>query len=63
MLHQITELFLLHVGHTPLEQLDMYDGVLNELVAKVEVAARIKLAQRLAPIDGAPIETILGACA
>lgn len=58
MLHQITELFLLHVGHYSAEQLDLYDGVLNELVAKVEVAARIKLAQRLAPIDGAPIKTI-----
>ena len=58
MLHQITELFLLHVGHYSAEQLDVYDGVLNELVAKVEVAARIKLAQRLAPIDGAPTKTI-----
>ena len=58
MLHQVTELFLLHVGHYSAEQLDVYDGVLNELVAKVEVAARIKLAQRLAPIDAAPTKTI-----
>jgi Uncharacterised protein conserved in bacteria (DUF2336) len=58
MLHQITELFLLHVGHYSAEQLDLYDGVLNELVTKVEVAARIKLAQRLALVDGAPTKTL-----
>jgi uncharacterized protein (DUF2336 family) len=57
MLHQITELFLQHVGHYSAEQLDLYDGVLNELVAKVEIAARIKLAQRLAAIDRAPTKT------
>jgi Uncharacterised protein conserved in bacteria (DUF2336) len=58
MLHQITELFLVNVGHYSAEQLDVYDGVLSELVARVEVAARIKLAQRLAPIEGAPRNTI-----
>lgn len=58
MLQQITELFLQHVGHYSNEQLDLYDEVLNELVGKVETAARIKLAQRLAPIDGAPSKTI-----
>ena len=58
MLHQLTELFLLNVGHYSSDQLDLYDGVLNELVKKVEVAARVKLAQRLASIDGAPTQTI-----
>ncbi len=58
LLHQITELFLQHVGHYSAEQLDLYDGLLEELVAKVEVAARIKLAQRLASIDCAPTKTI-----
>jgi hypothetical protein len=45
MLQQITDLFLLNVGHYSAEQLDVYDGVLNELIANVEVAARVKLAQ------------------
>jgi Uncharacterised protein conserved in bacteria (DUF2336) len=58
MLQQITDLFLLNVGHYSAEQLDIYDGVLNELVANVEVAARVKLAQRLAPLDSAPANTI-----
>lgn len=58
MLHQLTELFLLNVGHYSADQLDLYDGILSELIKKVEVAARLKLAQRLAPIDGAPADTI-----
>lgn len=57
MLHKITDLFLQHVGHHSDEQLDLYDEVLNELVAKVEVAARIKLAQRLAALYHAPVKT------
>jgi len=58
MLQQITDLFLLNVGHYSAEQLDVYDGVLNELIANVEVAARAKLAQRLAPLSSAPTNTI-----
>ena len=57
MLNKITELFLQHVGHHSDEQLDVYDEVLSELVGRVEIAARIKLAHRLAPIDRAPSKT------
>jgi Uncharacterised protein conserved in bacteria (DUF2336) len=58
MLQQITDLFLVNVGHYSSEQLDLYDGVLAELVAKVEVAARAKLAERLASVNSAPTNTI-----
>jgi uncharacterized protein (DUF2336 family) len=58
MLHRITELFLQHVGHYSADQLDLYDNVLTELVAKVETAARIRLAQKLAPVDQPPTKTI-----
>jgi hypothetical protein len=58
MLHQLTELFLVNVGRYSADQLDLYDGVLIELVKKVEVAARVKLAQRLASVDDAPTKTI-----
>lgn len=58
MLQQITDLFLVNVGHYSAEQLDLYDSVLMELVAKVEVAARAKLAGRLAPVNSAPTNTI-----
>jgi len=58
MLHKITDLFLLNVGHYSADQLDVYDDILNELIANVEVAARAKLAQRLASVSGAPTNTI-----
>ena len=58
MLNRITQLFLEQVGQYSADQLDIYDAVLNELVARVERAARIKLAQRLAPVDAAPLRTI-----
>jgi uncharacterized protein (DUF2336 family) len=54
MLHKITDLFLLNAGHYSADQLDVYDGVLKLLIAKVDVAARATLAQRLAPVDDAP---------
>ncbi len=58
MLQQITDLFLLNVGHYSAEQLDLYDDVLTELIANVEVAARAKLAQRLAPVNSAPSNAV-----
>jgi len=58
MLNQLTELFLMNVGQYSADQLDLYDDVFDELVKKVEVAARVRLAQRLASIDGAPAKTI-----
>ena len=58
MLHQITDLFLLSVGHYSVEQIEVYDVVLSELIAKVEVAARAELAQRLAPVNSAPPNTV-----
>ena len=58
MLHQITDLFLSNAGHYSPDQLDIYDGLLKTLIAKVEVTARAKLAQRLAPVDGAPVNTM-----
>jgi Uncharacterised protein conserved in bacteria (DUF2336) len=58
MLHRITDLFLLNVGHYSSDQLAVYDSILHMLVTKVEVAARAKLAQRLAPVKGAPVNTI-----
>jgi Uncharacterised protein conserved in bacteria (DUF2336) len=58
MLNQITDLFLVNVGHYTVEQLDVYDAVLKKLIAKVEVAARGLLARRLALVNKAPPNTI-----
>src|SRR5215813_1706604 len=58
MLRRVTDLFLLHAGHYSDDQLELYDGILQVLINAVEVSARAELAQRLAPIDAAPANTI-----
>jgi len=58
ILRRVTDLFLVNAGHYSADQLELYDGILKVLVAAVEVSARTELAQRLAPVDGAPPNTI-----
>ena len=58
ILHQITDLFLVNVGKYSVDQLDVYDDVFSKLVEKIEASARAELARRLAPINGAPPNTI-----
>jgi uncharacterized protein (DUF2336 family) len=47
-----------HTGHYTADQLELYDGILQVLIAAVEVSARAELAERLAPVDRAPTNTI-----
>jgi uncharacterized protein (DUF2336 family) len=58
MLRRVTDLFLINAGHYTADQLELYDGILQVLIAAVEVSARAELAQRLAPVDGVPTNTI-----
>ncbi len=58
MLRQITDLFLANAERYTDDQLDAYDDVLEAFVVKIGVAARAELAQRLAPVDKAPKNTI-----
>jgi hypothetical protein len=58
MLRRVTDLFLLNAGHYSADQLELYDGILKVLIAAVEVSARAELAQRLAPVESAPANTI-----
>jgi Uncharacterised protein conserved in bacteria (DUF2336) len=58
MLRRVTDLFLQNAGHYSADQLELYDGILKVLIAAVEVSARAELAERLAAVDGAPINTI-----
>jgi uncharacterized protein (DUF2336 family) len=58
MLRRVTDLFLVHTGHYTADQLELYDGILQVLIAAVEVSARAELAERLAPVDRAPTNTI-----
>jgi len=58
MLRRVTDLFLINAGHYTADQLELYDGILQVLIAAVEVNARAEIAQRLAPVDGVPPNTI-----
>lgn len=58
MLRRVTDLFLVHAGHYTADQLELYDGILQVLIAAVEVSVRAELAERLAPVDGVPTNTI-----
>jgi uncharacterized protein (DUF2336 family) len=58
MLRRVTDLFLINAGHYTADQLELYDGILQVLIAAVEVSARAELAQRLAAVDGVPTNTI-----
>ena len=57
-MQRITDLFLLDVGRYTADQLTVYDEVLSVLIDNIGVAARTNLAQRLAPIDAAPMKAI-----
>ena len=57
-MRRVTDLFLINAGHYSADQLELYDGILKVLIAAVEVSARAELAQRLAPVDSAPVGTI-----
>lgn len=58
MLHQITDIFLLHAGRYSADQVSAYDEVLKLLIAKVDEAARATLAQRIGATEQAPRDTI-----
>jgi uncharacterized protein (DUF2336 family) len=58
ILRRVTDLFLINAGHYTADQLELYDGILQVLIAAVEVSARAELAQRLAAVDGVPTNTI-----
>jgi uncharacterized protein (DUF2336 family) len=58
ILRRVTDLFLLNAEQYTADQLELYDGILKVLIAAVEVGARAELAQRLAPVEGAPPNTI-----
>ena len=58
ILRRVTDLFLLNAGHYTADQLELYDGILQVLIAAVELSARAELARRIAPVDSVPANTI-----
>ncbi len=53
-LRQVTDLFLSDGGHLSESQLQIFDGLLCHLVARVETRVRAELGARLAPLEYAP---------
>jgi uncharacterized protein (DUF2336 family) len=57
-LRRITDLFLRDAARLNEEQIRLFDDVLCLLTSKIEKAARVELAKRLAAVGTAPVETI-----
>ena len=57
-LRRITDLFLLAPAQLNAQQISVFDDVLAHLVARVESKARAELANRLAPVEQAPVDVI-----
>src|SRR5215831_7680072 len=57
-LRRVTDLFLSHAGQYDPAQMKLFDGVLMRMIGHIESRALAELGERLAPIEGAPIEVI-----
>ncbi len=57
-LRRITNLFLEGAEKYNEEQVSLFDDVLCQLVTEIESKARAELAQRLAPVNNAPVELV-----
>jgi uncharacterized protein (DUF2336 family) len=57
-LRRVTDLFLSHAGQYDPEQMKLFDGVLMRMIGHIETRALAELGERLAPVDGAPIDVI-----
>lgn len=58
ILRRVTDLFLAGASDYSDEQVDLFDGVIFRIAERIETKARAELANRLAPIDNAPTETV-----
>jgi uncharacterized protein (DUF2336 family) len=57
-LHRVTDLFVFGSTHFSKDQVAVFDGVFNHLIADVELSVREALAVRLAPLKNAPPKII-----
>jgi uncharacterized protein (DUF2336 family) len=57
-LRRVTDLFLSHAGQYDPEQMKLFDGVLMRMIGHIETRALAELGERLAPVDGAPVDVI-----
>ena len=58
ILRRVTDLFLAGADNYSDEHVDLFDGVISRIAEKIETKARAELANRLAPADNAPPNTV-----
>lgn len=58
ILRRVTDLFLAGASHYSDEQVGLFDDVILRLAEKIETKVRAELANRLAPVENAPVTTI-----
>lgn len=59
MLRQITDLFLSEANRLNEEQIGVFDGVLVQLIERIETRTLAEISERLAPVANAPIDLTL----
>jgi uncharacterized protein (DUF2336 family) len=59
MLRQVTDLFLSEADRLNEEQIAVFDGVLVQLIARIETRTLAEISERLAPVANAPIDLTL----
>lgn len=57
-LRRVTDLFMVSPNDYSNDQVNLFDDVISRLADKIEVKARVELANRLAPVDNAPTMTV-----
>jgi len=59
MLRQVTDLFLSEADRLSEEQIGVFDGVLVQLIERIEARTLAEFSQRLAPVANAPLDITL----
>ena len=59
MLRQVTDLFLGEADRSNEKQIGVFDGVLVQLIERIETRTLVEISERLAPVANAPIDLTL----
>jgi uncharacterized protein (DUF2336 family) len=59
MLRRVTDLFLKEADHLNERQIEVFDGVLVQLIDTIEARTLVEISERLAPVANAPIDLAL----
>ena len=59
MLRQVTDLFLNEADRLNEKQIEVFDGVLVQLIERIEARTLVEISERLAPVANAPIDLTL----